>query len=139
MRVYKHTQKFGLFLNTLTIQYDLSIFQEIPLYFDQIQYFNLVAIQKAHHLGKGTVRLTEKVTKSDIVGRGCGQKQRCHSLTFTLTFLCVSKFCLFCISRGSDNITMSRNKNTPKRIVTSRVAIWLIQRIIFNLFAKITC
>lgn len=75
--IHASVQTYTKIWSVLKYAYDLvrvSIFQEIPLYFDQIQYFNLVAIQKAHHLGKGTVRLTEKVTKSDIVGRGCGQK-----------------------------------------------------------------
>ena len=44
------------------------------LFFYLIQCFNHVAIQKAHHPGKEQKGSTESVTKSDILGKGCGQK-----------------------------------------------------------------
>ena len=92
-----------MFLNKITISYKSSCFKEEPFCFDPLHCFTLEAIQKVHHSRRGW------------------QKKWCRSLN--LPIFSVSKFFLFCISRGSDIITMTRNQNTSKRIATCKASI----------------
>lgn len=104
INVRKNLLLVSLFLNKIMISYKSSYFQE-TFCFNLLHYFKLGSIQKLHHSRRARLGWTENLM----------------SLTQSAHFFKILNF-FFSVSHEA-LILLQWNKNTKKRLVTSKIAI----------------